>query len=141
MEQEILEFLKRHAEATRTKNVEVACSAQASERVEFLMRPPLCFGVNDGLDESHLASWFAMFDGPIGFEHRDVVVTAEGEIAFVSCLAHWTGKFVNGGEMDVWYRQTYGLRQIDGDWKIVHLHESVPFYMDGSFRAAVDLKP
>ena len=24
---------------------------------------------------------------------------------------------------------------------IVHEHESVPFYMDGSFRAAIDLKP
>jgi PhnB protein len=26
-------------------------------------------------------------------------------------------------------------------WKIAHLHQSVPMYMDGSLRAAVDLKP
>ena len=32
-------------------------------------------------------------------------------------------------------------RKIRGDWRIVHQHESVPFYMDGSYRAAVDLKP
>jgi hypothetical protein len=26
-------------------------------------------------------------------------------------------------------------------WKIAHGHESVPMQMDGSFRAAIDLKP
>lgn len=29
----------------------------------------------------------------------------------------------------------------DGKWLIVHGHTSVPFAMDGSFRAQVDLKP
>jgi ketosteroid isomerase-like protein len=38
-------------------------------------------------------------------------------------------------------RTTVGLRKIDGKWLIVHVHESVPFYMDGSDRAALDLKP
>jgi PhnB protein len=38
-------------------------------------------------------------------------------------------------------RETLGLRKIDGIWKIAHQHHSVPFYMDGSNRAAVDLKP
>ena len=32
------------------------------------------------------------------------------------------------------------VRTPDG-WKIVHLHESVPFHMDGSQRAALDLEP
>jgi ketosteroid isomerase-like protein len=36
---------------------------------------------------------------------------------------------------------TLGCRRIDGAWKIVHEHASVPFAMDGSFRALVDLKP
>jgi ketosteroid isomerase-like protein len=30
---------------------------------------------------------------------------------------------------------------MNGEWRIVHDHSSVPFYMDGSYRAAVDLKP
>jgi ketosteroid isomerase-like protein len=32
-------------------------------------------------------------------------------------------------------------RKIKGKWLITHEHVSVPFYMDGSYRAAVDLKP
>jgi hypothetical protein len=46
-----------------------------------------------------------------------------------------------GGKDDLWFRHTLGFRKIDEQRKIVHEHESVPFYMDGSFKAAVDLKP
>jgi ketosteroid isomerase-like protein len=38
-------------------------------------------------------------------------------------------------------RATVCYRRIDGKWMVTHEHLSVPFYMDGSFRAAVDLKP
>ena len=34
-----------------------------------------------------------------------------------------------------------GLRRIDGAWRITHRHDSTPFYMDGSYRAATDLEP
>jgi PhnB protein len=47
----------------------------------------------------------------------------------------------DGEQTNVWVRATVGLRKIDGKWLIVHAHESVPFYKDGSYRAAVDLKP
>lgn len=46
-----------------------------------------------------------------------------------------------GEKVDLWFRATLGFRKIAGQWKIVHEHSSVPFYMDGSFKAAVDLKP
>ncbi|MDD7940478.1 nuclear transport factor 2 family protein [Actinomycetospora lutea] len=41
----------------------------------------------------------------------------------------------------LWFRSTYALRRRDGAWAIVHQHESVPFHMDGSFRAATELTP
>jgi hypothetical protein len=28
-----------------------------------------------------------------------------------------------------------------GSWRIVHEHNSTPFYLDGSLRAALDLRP
>ena len=42
---------------------------------------------------------------------------------------------------DVWFRSTLGFRKIGGEWKIAHEHELVPFLMDGSDKAALDLKP
>jgi ketosteroid isomerase-like protein len=44
-------------------------------------------------------------------------------------------------KFDLWTRVTVGLRKVDGSWRITHEHTSTPFYMDGSFKAAVDLKP
>jgi ketosteroid isomerase-like protein len=41
----------------------------------------------------------------------------------------------------LWFRSTLGLRKIGGRWQITHEHNSTPFYMDGSDRAALDLQP
>jgi ketosteroid isomerase-like protein len=53
-------------------------------------------------------------------------------------FATWSGPL---GKEDVWARQTLCFERLGGTWKIVHEHISVPFYMDGSVKAAVDLKP
>ena len=41
----------------------------------------------------------------------------------------------------MWFRNTLCLRKAGDAWKIAHGHESVPMYMDGSFKAAIDLEP
>ena len=64
-----------------------------------------------------------------------------GDTAYGFGLSHMTGTKTNGHEGDLWSRETLGFRKVGGAWKIAHEHSSVPFYMDGSFRAAVDLKP
>lgn len=40
----------------------------------------------------------------------------------------------------MWVRATLGYRRIDGAWRIVHDHESVPFD-PGTGRALIDLEP
>jgi PhnB protein len=53
-----------------------------------------------------------------------------------------SGTKTDGEKVDMWLRATLCFRKIGGhQWKIVHEHESVPFYMDGSYKAAVDLTP
>ena len=51
----------------------------------------------------------------------------------------WAGS--GGGAVDFWMRSTLGFRKSQGVWKIAHGHSSVPFAMDGSFRALLDLQP
>ena len=36
---------------------------------------------------------------------------------------------------------TTALARTDDGWRVIHDHVSVPFHMDGSFRAAIDLEP
>jgi len=52
-----------------------------------------------------------------------------------------TGTKADGTKVDLWFRATACLARRAGTWKIVHMHNSVPFAMDGSGRALLDLKP
>jgi ketosteroid isomerase-like protein len=109
----------------------------APDAVIFELAPPLG---RRGMNRDNAAAWLAGWDGPIQIDARDVSLTVEGDLAFVSALNRMRGR--QGGEdRDLWYRTTMCLQKIGGRWQIVCDHSSVPFYMDGSYRAAVDLKP
>jgi ketosteroid isomerase-like protein len=92
------------------------------------------------MDRNAVAAWLAGWAGPIRIDARDVSLTVEGNLAFVSAFNRIRGRQGNE-DQDIWYRTTVCLRKTDGRWHTVHEHTSVPFYMDGSYRAAVDLKP
>jgi glycolate oxidase iron-sulfur subunit len=79
--------------------------------------------------------------GPIDSEIRDLQITYGNEIAFGLSLNHLTDTETSGEKVGLWYRETLCFRNRDERWRIVDQHESVPFYMDGSGRAALDLKP
>jgi ketosteroid isomerase-like protein len=52
-----------------------------------------------------------------------------------------TGTRTSGEKSDLWLRNTACFRREHGQWKITHMHNSVPFAMDGSKRALLNLKP
>ena len=52
-----------------------------------------------------------------------------------------TGTKTDGEQVDLWFRATACFRREDGAWKITHVHNSVPFAMNGSDRALLDLRP
>jgi len=61
-------------------------------------------------------------------------------VAFTHSLNHLSGT-QKGKPVDTWFRETKGLRKEKGEWKIAHEHQSVPFAMDGSDLALLDLEP
>ncbi len=124
--------------AVAAKHPDEAMAHYAPEPVVFSMAPPLR---QELPGREALATWFATWKGPIGIELRDVAVHVDGGVAFTTALNHMTGTKTDGEEIDLWFRVTCGLRRIDGRWRVVHEHESVPFHMDGSYRAATDLEP
>ena len=69
----------------------------------------------------------ASYDGPIGWEQRDVLITADGNVAFSHALSRVTGRLRSGAQVDMWFRSTLGFRLIDRQWRITHDHGSVPF--------------
>jgi ketosteroid isomerase-like protein len=88
-----------------------------------------------------LQEWFPTFEGPVGYEVHDLNVETAGDLAVATSLDRITDARTNGQKTDVWVRATVVYRKAGGRWVITHEHRSVPFYMDGSVKAAVDLKP
>jgi predicted dithiol-disulfide oxidoreductase (DUF899 family)/ketosteroid isomerase-like protein len=136
----VRELVADWAAAVRTKDLDRVVSYYASAVVSFDLAPPLQY-VGTGALRKSQAEWFPTFQGPIGYDVHDLSITAGADIAFCRSLNRISGKRTNGETTDVWVRVTMGFRRIGGRWLIAHEHASVPFYMDGSGRAAVDLTP
>lgn len=128
-------------QALRTKDSHRVLSHYAPDRVQFLLAPPLQYAGATAMDTNGLEEWFATFQGPLGYEVHNLNVTVSDDVAFGHSLNRMSGTKIDGEKVDVWVRWTVGLRKIGSEWKITHEHESVPFYMDGSYKAAIDLKP
>jgi PhnB protein len=126
------------AEAVRAKNAADVVRHHAPGFIHFSLAPPL---ISTASDRKGLEAWFATWQGPLGYEVRDLTVTADEDVAFSHSLNRLSGMTTDGERASMWFRHTLGFRRIGGTWKITHEHESVPFHMDGSFKAAVELTP
>jgi ketosteroid isomerase-like protein len=137
---QIRQLIDGWARAIRDKNIKAGISHYAPDILLYDLAPPL---LHRGVDmyEKELAEWFATFQGSLGFEVHDLSVTAGDGVAFATSLNRISGKRTSGEQTDVWVRATVGFAKKDGEWKVTHEHFSVPFYMDGSNKAARDLKP
>lgn len=136
-EQQLRSLIEARAQATRTKSVPALAACFAQDAIGFFLAPPLRALTRD----EDPSAWFDTWVGEIGLEMRDLVISAGGEVAYSYCLVHLTGARTTGETVDSWFRETLCFRQIDGEWKITHLHESYPMRMDGSDKAALDLNP
>jgi len=125
-------------DALRAKDAEAVVAHQAPSFVQYSLAPPLR---SDAANAAGLNAWFDTWDGAMRYELRDLEVVVDGTVAFCHGMLRMSGTKVDGERPDLWFRLTLCPCKLAGAWKIMHLHESVPFYMDGSYRAAVDLVP
>lgn len=128
------------AEAIAAKDPERVAGHYEPGILLYDLAPPLSRRGADALTES-LAAWFSTFVGPVGLAARDLAVMQDGDLAVVTGFLRITGDRTDGARTDVWARATWCLRREHGHWRIAHEHTSVPFHMDGSDRAALDLQP
>jgi uncharacterized protein (TIGR02246 family) len=138
-EAQIRQRMDSWVKAVRAKDVNGVMSHYAANILTFDLAPPLEYKGADAYRKNWEA-WFPRFRGPIGYEIRDLSITASDDIAFCHSLNRIHGARTNSEETDVWVRATVCYRKIDGKWMVAHEHVSVPFYMD-SGKASVDLKP
>jgi PhnB protein len=141
VQEQIRALLQDRAAAITAKDARQAVASYAPEVVSFILAPPLRYAGDEVCDPAGMSSWFETWDGPIGYDIGEPVIEARDGVAFCHGLTHLTGTKTDGVRVDLWFRSTVGLRRSAAGWQITHEHESTPFYMDGTNRAATDLKP
>jgi uncharacterized protein (TIGR02246 family) len=140
-EKEIRAVLSELTAAIRDRDADAAIALLADDAVTFDLAPPLQMGPQETHDPERLEQWFATWESPIVSEPGDLTVAVGDDVAYAFGGQHMTGKKKGGEEVDLWFRATACFRREAGRWRITHMHNSVPFAMDGSDRALLDLKP
>jgi PhnB protein len=140
-EDQIRSVLRDFTEALRNRDAAAAIAPLADDAVTFDLAPPLRQGPEATHDPAQLEEWFATWESPIASEPRDLTIEVSGDLAYAYTLQHMTGKKKGGDEVDLWFRATACFRREADGWRITHMHNSVPFAMDGTDKALLDLKP
>jgi uncharacterized protein (TIGR02246 family) len=135
---EIRALMDDRVKAVRARDVNGAMSSIAPDIVSFDVVNPLQRRGSDALTRAE--EWFSSFQGPIGYEIRDLSVGASDDVAFAFGLSHVSATKKGGGQLDMWWRTTVCFRKVNGKWLVTHEHNSVPFDV-ASGKASLDLKP
>jgi ketosteroid isomerase-like protein len=136
---EIRAIIESVSKAHHDKDATAIIAPYAKDALIADLAPPL---THIGIDPGQKAAWLDTWEGPIGHEARDFKIEVSDDLAFCHGFYRLSGTPRTAGKpIGFWMRATVCLRRIEGVWKIVHEHESVPFYMDGSLRPAFDLEP
>jgi uncharacterized protein (TIGR02246 family) len=138
-EDQIRALLDERVRAIRDRDAQALTSSCAPDIVSFDALPPLQRLGAEAV-RARAEKWLGWYHGPVGYEIRDLRITAGDDTAFASYLYRVTGTMTNGSTVDMWLRSTICLRKRNGDWLIAHEHTSVPFDAE-SGRATLDLTP
>ena len=120
-------------------DLEGVMSIYAPDIVSFDLEAPLRY-VGAATKRKHWADAFAAYRPPLGYEIRDLAITAGDDVAFGHSLNRVSGTLKNGHRSGFWLRWAACFRKIDGNWLIAHDHVSVPLDLE-SGSALLDLEP
>ena len=124
-EAEILALIGRWAGAVRAQDRAAIRADHDAGMLMFDVPPPL---LSRGLD-AYMATWetfFASAEKPVAFDFHDIDITAGRDVAFAAAIGNCVTIDSSGNREPLEFRLTMGLRKIDGRWRIMHEHHSLP---------------
>src|SRR5262245_45279088 len=110
-EREIRAMLDSWTRALRDKDASGVVAHHAPDYVSYSLAPPL---VSAADAESGYEKWFETWRGKLEIAVRDEKLCVGGECAFSRCLVNLRGTKRDGEKIDLWFRQTLGLRKVLG---------------------------
>ena len=136
---QIRALMDARMEAVRARDVNASVSNLAADILSFDVVNPLRH-IGSDASRKRAEEWFSSLQGSVGYEIRDLSITAGDDVAFSHGLSHVSATTADGGHLDMWWRTTVCFRKIDGKWMVTHEHNSVPFDVK-SGKASLDLNP
>lgn len=138
----ISQLLDSQAAAVCNRDITAAAANYASDVVIFDVVGLLQHPKGNSSVIRRLEEWMGTFaaEAPVLFEITDPVISASDDHGFSYSINHVRASLRNGGILDMFWRETLGWQKIDGHWKIVHAHSSVPFNPSTGI-ASTGLKP
>jgi ketosteroid isomerase-like protein len=121
----ICDVIERWARAVRAKDLHGILAYHSPEMLMFDVPPPMH---SRGIDASQ-QTWGVFFawsqdSGVFNIEEMDVTAGDAG--AFVTALMRCAGTEPDGEKVELQFRLTIGLHQIDSQWTVVHEQPSIP---------------
>lgn len=138
---DVLKVVQQHGAHIAEKNAKAVTALYTSDARAFEFAAPLVITAPMLLDANNIQEWFDTWDGNLEIGARDAVVDVDQTIAHVSQLVSMSGNKKGQGRISMWFRSSVLLKKQGPAWKIAHVHNSVPFSMDGEARALFDLQP
>ncbi len=127
-ETQIREIVENWAKAVRAKDLNGMMANYAPEVLSFDVLPPLQEkGLNTARKRAE--AWISSFQGPIGYDMRDLSLTVGDDVAFLHSINQVSGTKTDGNKVEMPVRATICFRKIDGKWLVTHQHVSVPIEM------------
>ncbi|MEZ6197879.1 MAG: nuclear transport factor 2 family protein [Planctomycetota bacterium] len=124
-EAEISQLIADQMSAIGAKDIDRIMAPYLEDVVVFDVKPPFRLRGAAALRASWLAC-LPYFPAACGAEIRELQILAGREVAH----ANWVWRLTDmghDGPPRTWMRSSAGYRKIDGRWRIVHEHVSLPF--------------
>ena len=124
-EAQIRALIERWSKAVRHENRAAIGADHDADILMFDVPPPF---LSRDLD-AYMATWetfFASAEKPVSFAFHDVEVACGADVAFATAVGRCVNIDTNGKREPLEFRLTMGLRKIDGRWRVMHEHHSLP---------------
>jgi ketosteroid isomerase-like protein/uncharacterized protein YndB with AHSA1/START domain len=124
-EAEIRALIERWAKAVREENRAEIRADHDPAILMFDVPPPF---LSRGVD-AYMATWetfFSSVEKPVAFSFHDVQVTCGQDVGFATAIGRCVNIDTKGKREPLEFRLTMGLRKIEGRWRVMHEHHSLP---------------
>ena len=126
IEDELRRLIADRVRAVAEHDSRTLVDAHHPEVVSYPVLPPAETHGTEAVADG-LRTWLASYSVGPEYEVHRLHVGGADDIGYCAFRYHVSGRLHDGGEVDMWVRSTLVCRRVDGAWRVVHQHESVPF--------------